>query len=133
MASDTKNKRGRPRKFTDETSALLMSQKDGSRRTKINDMYALFGANILIDDYPNYFSIISGITDIDAFKTGNRDMIPKGGAIFEQIGRMKLQDGYSMEIIIEVVKNVCEGIQSGAGRKEAANYVRHIRADQEQG
>lgn len=110
MESATKNRRGRPRIYTD----VLYSIYNDKEKRVAQNMYYVAQAIILLGEKPGGFFVT---------EKGN---IRRQG-IAEQIGRMHKQDGYSDEDCIEVYKTAMELYAQGFSVKAIEKMIRHGR------
>lgn len=128
MVAATKKKRGRPSVFErdgkqDWKSTLKAIYPDDMPRTTVNRYYSTDGLQIFdkatIDHGELLFS-----------KAPNGRFICKEG-IFEQVGRMRVQDGYSLEDCVYILQLSANSLYEGATVKQIVSYIRHGRKTNE--
>ena len=118
MESTEKRKRGRPKVDTHLTEGQF-----DNRRMELNRKYMYEGTGVLKDagdDIPDSTMLYEVDDENKRLKTC------KDG-ILEQLGRMYVQDGASLEDCTAVVNFSIEALKAGAGVKEITVAIRKIR------
>lgn len=119
MVSATKNKRGRPKIFTDHVYTIMF---DCEKRVAQNLMYAMEGYKIIHPDH----TIYTDPDSYDPFWLTKKGKFKKQG-ILEQIGRMYSQDGYTEDECKDIFQKVIVLIENGYSVKDVEKMIRHGR------
>lgn len=124
METDSK-KRGRPDVFTRDygenaevQKALMNNFFEGCKRTITNTHYVVEGLRVANDVYGE-----DGAKEKFCYPSGKF----KGACILEQIGRMRLQDGYSANDCADILKTAVLLREDGFKVKSVSQWIRNGR------
>lgn len=128
MVADTKKKRGRPSVFErygmqEVKSTLKAFYPDCMPRTIVNRYYSAEGIRIFDEATIDHGELLNSTAP-------NGRYISKEG-IFEQVGRMRVQDGYSLEDCVYILQLSANSLYEGATVKQIVSYIRHGRKTNE--
>ena len=128
MEAATKKKRGRPSVFVrdgmEEYKKLTLAlYPNESPRTTANRHYETTGLQIFEEA-----TIDHGELMFSKYPIG-RGTVKSG--IFEQVGRMYLQNGYSIEDCVTILQLSANALHEGATVKQIISYIRHGRITNE--
>lgn len=124
MEAATEKKRGRPSVFAREgtqsfEATLKALYPDDMPRTTVNRYYSTDGMNVFNNTTIDHGELLYS-------KAPNGRFICKYG-IFEQVGRMRIQDGYSVEDCVYILQLSANALHDGATVKQIISYIRHGR------
>lgn len=124
MEAATKKKRGRPSVFARDgmqnfEPTLKALYPDDMPRTTVNRYYCTEGDGIFRDAAIDHGELLQS-------KAPSGRFIYKAG-IFEQVGRMRIQDGYSVEDCVYILQLSANALHDGATVKQVIAYIRHGR------